>query len=187
MAGEKGAKVFAQIAIGSGLLLTSILIAAASAWIMEMGFERGHHWLMREPHRPKLFLMIAVVSVWILAVITAGVWLWATAFHLIGVFPTFEESLYFSLVTFTSLGFGDLLLPVEWRLLAGMAAANGLLNFGLLTALLVEALRHVRLGQIEGRRRVTPPAAPPAHKSGHPPAPHPAAPAAPRPDADQAG
>ena len=176
-----------QIAIGSGLLLTSILIAAASAWVMELAFERGHRWLMREPHRPKLFLMIAIVSVWILAVITAGVWLWATAFILLGVFPTFEEAMYFSLVTFTTLGFGDVLLPVEWRLLAGMAAANGLLNFGLLTALLVEALRHVRLGQIEGRqgrkRQITPPIGPPLH----PKARHPDGSETPRPAADQAG
>jgi voltage-gated potassium channel Kch len=175
-----------QIALGTGLLLTSILIAAASAWVMELAFERGHRWLMREPHRPKLFLMIAAVSVWILAVITAGVWLWATAFLVIGVFPTFEEAMYFALVTFTTLGFGDVLLPMEWRLLAGMAAANGLLNFGLLTALLVEALRHVRLGQI-AKRQVRPqavsPAQPPIHRAAH----HPDAPAAPRPDADQAG
>ena len=34
-----------------------------------------------------------------------------------------------------------------------MAAANGFLNFGLMTALLVEALRHVRLGQVDARRR----------------------------------
>lgn len=174
--------MFIQIAIGSALLLTSILIAAASAWLMELAFERGHHWLMREPHRPKLFMMIAALSSWALAVITAGVWLWAGAFVMLGVFPTLEESVYFSIVTFTTLGFGDVLLPVEWRLLAGMAAANGLLNFGLLTALLVEALRHVRLGQIE-RRRVKPPAAPHAH----PKDPHPAAPAVPTPDADQAG
>ena len=61
--------------------------------------------------------------------------------------------MYFSLVSFTTLGFGDVLFPPEWRLLSGMAAANGLLNFGLLTALLVEALRHVRLGQMNARDR----------------------------------
>ncbi|MGL4319843.1 MAG: potassium channel family protein [Paracoccaceae bacterium] len=175
-----------QIALGTGLLLASILIAAASAWVMELAFERGHRWLMREPHRPKLFLMIAAISVWILAVITAGVWLWASAFLLLGVFPTLEEAVYFSTVTFTTLGFGDVLLPKEWRLLAGMAAANGLLNFGLLTALMVEALRHVRLGQMARRQSVRPPGAQPAEPHAHPKDPHPAAPEAPRPDADPA-
>lgn len=145
--------MFIQIAIGTGLLLTSILIAAISAWVMELAFQRGHHWLMREPHRPKLMALIAGVSLWVLGVITAGIWIWAGAFYALGVFPTLEEAVYFAMVTYTTLGFGDVLLPMEWRLLAGMTAANGLLNFGLLTALLVEALRHVRLGQVEHRRR----------------------------------
>jgi hypothetical protein len=50
------------------------------------------------------------------------------------------------------LGFGDVLLPQDWRILAGMTAANGFLNFGLLTALLIEALRQIRLGQVERRK-----------------------------------
>jgi Ion channel len=145
--------MFIQIAIGTGLLLISILIGAVSAWVMEVLFLRGHGWLMREPHRPKLMVVIGGVSLWVLGVITAGIWVWAGAFYALGVFATLEEAVYFAMVTFTTLGFGDVLLPVEWRLLAGMAAANGLLNFGLLTALLVEALRHVRLGQVEQRRQ----------------------------------
>jgi Ion channel len=145
--------MFIQIALGTTLLLISILLAAVSAWVMEIAFVRGNDWLMREPHRPKLMILIAVVSLWVLGVITAGIWVWAGAFYVLGVFSTLEESVYFAMVTFTTLGFGDLLLPLEWRLLAGMAAANGLLNFGLLTALLVEALRHVRLGQVDARGR----------------------------------
>jgi Ion channel len=145
--------MFIQLAIGTGLLLASILIAAISAGMMEVAFQRAHRWLMREPHRPKLMALIAGVSLWVLGIITAGVWIWAGAFYALGIFPTLEEAVYFAIVSYTTLGFGDVLLPKEWRLLAGMAAANGLLNFGLLTALLVEALRHVRLGQVEHRRR----------------------------------
>lgn len=133
--------------------MVSILIAAVSAWVMEIGFAHSHGWLMQEPHRPKLMLVVAGVALSVLAIITTGVWLWAVTFYTLGAFVTFEESMYFALVAFTSLGLGDVLLPHEWRLLAGMAAANGLLNFGLLTALLVEALRHVRLGQVEVKRK----------------------------------
>ena len=84
-----------------------------------------------------------------MAQMTAGVWAWALTMMALGVFDTLELSVYFSLVAFTTLGFGDVLLPVEWRLLGGMAAANGLLNIGLVTALLVEALRQVRLRQLQ--------------------------------------
>lgn len=145
--------MFVQIVIGSGLLLLSILIAATSAMVMEWIFAVATPWLLREPHRPKLMLVLAGVSVWVLAILTAGIWIWALAFHALGAFVTLEEAVYFSLVSFTTLGFGDVLLPMEWRILSGMAAANGFLTFGLMTALMVEALRHIRLGQHEARKK----------------------------------
>jgi hypothetical protein len=141
-----------QIAVGTGLLLANILLAAVAAMLLEVAFQRTHPWMLREPHRPKLVLMIAGVSLWVLGVITAGVWVWAFAYLWIGAFSTLEQSVYFSLVCFTTLGLGDVLLPQEWRILAGMTAANGFLNFGLLTALLIEALRQIRLGQVERRK-----------------------------------
>ena len=144
--------MFVQIAVGTGLLMTNILFATVAAMVLELLFQRFHPWLLREPHRPKLVLLIAGVSLWVLGVITVGVWVWAAAFLELGAFSTLEESVYFALVVFTTLGLGDVILPMEWRLLAGMAAANGFLNFGLLTALLIEALRQVRLAQVEKRR-----------------------------------
>ena len=95
-----------QITVGSALLLTNILVAAVAAMLLEVMFQRGHAWMLREPHRPKLVAMIAGVSLWVLGVITAGVWLWAFAYLWIGAFGTLEEAVYFSLVCFTTLGFG---------------------------------------------------------------------------------
>ena len=136
------------------LLIANILIAAVAAMLLEVMFQRTHGWMMREPHRPKLVLMIAGVSLWVLGVVTAGVWVWAAAYRAVGAFATLEEAVYFSLVCFTTLGFGDVLMPHGWRILAGMEAANGFLNFGLLTALLIEALRQTRLGQV--RQKASP-------------------------------
>lgn len=144
--------MFLQILSGSIVLLTSILLMAPSAWLVEAAFLRWHRWLMIEPHRPKLILVVAGTALWALAMLTVGVWLWALTFWVLGAFQTMEEALYFSMVTFTTLGYGDVLMPQRWRILGAMAAANGLLNFGLLTALLVEALRHVRMNQAASKR-----------------------------------
>jgi voltage-gated potassium channel Kch len=145
--------MFVQIAVGTGLLLVNILMAAVAAMALEVIFVRLHPWLMREPHRPKLVGLLVGVSLWVLGVITAGTWIWAVALDALGAFPNLEEALYFSLVAYTTLGLGDIVPAPEWRLLAGMEAANGLLNFGLLTALLIEAFRQIRLGQVEQKRR----------------------------------
>ena len=145
--------MFVQIAVGTGLLLVNISLAAVAAMVLEVIFLALHPWLLREPHRPKLVVLIAFVSLWVLGVITLGVWIWALALHELGAFPTMEEAVHFSLAAYTTLGLGDIVPAREWRLLAGMEAANGFLNFGLLTALLIEGLRQVRLRQVAHRNR----------------------------------
>jgi hypothetical protein len=142
-----------QIAIGTVLLIVNITLAAIAAMALEVLFQKTHPWLMREPHRPKLVLLVAGVSLWLLGVITVGVWIWAVAYYWLGAFPTLEQSVYFSIVAYTTLGLGDVVLPQAWRILSGMEAANGFINFGLLCALFIEALRQIRLNQFERHRR----------------------------------
>ncbi|MBT8425454.1 MAG: two pore domain potassium channel family protein [Boseongicola sp.] len=139
--------MFTQLAIGSLLILASVVIAAACWWMLETFLVRLHNWAVKPPHGPKLVIVLSLSLSWTLLMMTAAVWLWATAFYVVGIFDAFEPSVYFALVAFTTLGFGDVLLPDEWRLLGGMAAANGLLMFGLLTAILVEILRATRMRQ----------------------------------------
>lgn len=147
--------MFVQIAIGSTLLVFSIMTAAITFWVLERRLGHLRPWLVRAPHAPKLMLVLCVTALWVLLQMTAAVWAWALTFMALGVFATLEPSVYFALVAFTTLGFGDILLPVEWRLLGGMAALNGLLNIGLVTAAMVETLRQLRLQQIAVEDRDT--------------------------------
>ncbi len=142
-----------QIGLGTGLLLANVLVMATAALALEVAFRLAHPWLITPPQRSKLLLMLVGVGIWVLAVITTGVWIWAFALRWLGAFSTLEEAVYFSLVAFSTLGLGDVIPPREWRILSVMAAVNGFLSFGLLTALLVEALRQVRLAQLENRRK----------------------------------
>lgn len=149
--------MFLQIFVGTVLILMSVFVSALGFLVLEIALRRAHGWLLREPHGPKLAMVMMGAVVAVLWMITAGVWIWAIAFRALGLFAHFEEALYFSLVAFTTLGFGDLLLPENWRLLGGFAATNGLLNIGMMTALLMEVLRHVRKSQQEVRRRAAEP------------------------------
>ena len=90
-----------------------------------------------------IFAMM-IASLWVLFIIVASVTVWAVGFRLLGLFPTMEEAVYFTLVTFTTLGYGDVLLPQSMRIMGGMAAVNGMLNIGVLTALLIETVRALR-------------------------------------------
>ena len=87
---------------------------------------------------------IVICVLFVMAVQTVNVWVWGLTFYLAGVFSELEPSLYFSLVSFSTLGFGDIILDEKWRLLSGLAAANGLLSFGWSTAYMVELVRRTQ-------------------------------------------
>ena len=53
----------------------------------------------------------------------------------------FHDAFYFSIVTFTSLGYGDITLHKDWQLLAGMEAMVGITAFGITTALLFAVIQ----------------------------------------------
>ena len=52
-----------------------------------------------------------------------------------------HEAFYFSLVTFTTLGYGDLTLHSNWQLLAGIEGMVGILVFGLSTEILFSVIQ----------------------------------------------
>ncbi len=56
---------------------------------------------------------------------------------------SFEEAVYFSLVTFTTLGYGDITLSGDRRLLSGIESMNGILLFGWSTAVLFSVVQRV--------------------------------------------
>ena len=84
--------------------------------------------------------LVAVAIVMIVLTHTIQVWIWALAFVLISALPNIDDALYFALVTYTTLGYGDIIIADELRIFCSMAAVTGLLSFGLSAAFLVELL-----------------------------------------------
>ncbi len=62
--------------------------------------------------------------------------LWAAVFMICGEFHEFSMAYYHSAVTYTTLGYGDLIMSPKWKLLAPLEAANGILMFGVSTAMI---------------------------------------------------
>ncbi len=89
-------------------------------------------------HRSRMLAMNTVV-IGVFAVLTAEVWLWAASFTLIGVVDDFETALYFSTITFSTVGYGDVVPHAEWRMLAALEGVNGFLLIGWSTAYLIAA------------------------------------------------
>lgn len=78
---------------------------------------------------------------------TIEIWLWAGTFVWLDTFPDMEVALYFSMVTYTTLGYGDIVPNPEIRLFASLSAVTGLLTFGLSTAFLVGLIGRILPGE----------------------------------------
>jgi hypothetical protein len=68
---------------------------------------------------------------------------WAIAFVVVGMLPDFETSLYFSLKSYTTVGYGDVLPLPAWRLVGPLEAAVGVLMLGLSTGFIVAAVQKI--------------------------------------------
>lgn len=69
--------------------------------------------------------------------------IWAGVFLFYGEFALFERAFYFSLVNFTTLGYGDIVLKDERAVLGPLEAINGVLMLGLTTSVLFAVLANM--------------------------------------------
>jgi hypothetical protein len=91
---------------------------------------------------PDMLLLAAVMLILLLGnCLQMAIWAWL--FMLLGEFDNFTHALYFSGVTFATLGYGDVVLSAGWRLLSALEAANGILMFGVSTAVMTAAINDV--------------------------------------------
>ena len=139
--------MFMQLFIGSTVIAVTIALTALFIGSAISVLKRIGPWLTVPPYTRKSILALTGVTLWLLAALSLAVWAWAIVYVALGIFDQLEPALYFSVFAFTTLGFGDVTLPISWRLLSGMSAANGLLLFGLCTAFLAEFLVRLRQAQ----------------------------------------
>ena len=90
------------------------------------------------------FLMMVFLIMFFTLMHGAQCTLWAAVYYYnphITSLSSFSESIYFSLVTFTTIGYGDVVIDSEWRILAGIEAINGIMLVGWSTAMVFAFLQ----------------------------------------------
>lgn len=133
-----------QLIIGSILMVLTIVTHSGFIGFSASFTDKHSQWFKQGHPAIKNTIAISIVVLWLLFSITTCTWLWAATYIILGTFNTIEPAVYFSLVTMTTLGFGDITLDAQWRVLSGLTAVNGLLLFGLTTAFLVEFIFQIR-------------------------------------------
>jgi voltage-gated potassium channel Kch len=70
------------------------------------------------------------IATWLISAHLVEILVWGLFYTGLKVFPDAESSIYFSAVTYTTVGYGDLVPPQAWRLLAGVEGLTGILMCG---------------------------------------------------------
>lgn len=96
-------------------------------------------------HRRQLMHLYSVAGVVLLMFLVSviEVLVWSVTYLWLGAIEGIEQATYFSMVTFTTLGYGEIVLTEQWRLLASFEAANGIIMFGWTTAIVLAVVQRV--------------------------------------------
>jgi hypothetical protein len=132
--------MMSALLVGTGVLLGSLLCYGLATALLVRLVVRMIRTGYTGPVLWKNVAIMVVVSVATAAEHLSQIALWAVVLLVVGEMATFEKAFYLSAENYTALGYGDIMLSEQWRLLGPLEAINGLLLFGLSTAVMFAVL-----------------------------------------------
>ena len=129
------------VAFAVALVAGTVAIHSVGTYFLLWGAVRYHYRISGRSH---FILLTGGVTVRVLALLLVHmleVALWAVLFYGEGCFPDLRTSIYFSLITYSTVGYGDVVLNVQYRMLGGIEALVGILMLSWSTALLIGYLQ----------------------------------------------
>jgi hypothetical protein len=135
--------MFTQLSLATFMVALTVLIHLLGLALLVRVLQSHNRIVRMARILPLSLLLLATLGV--IAIHTAEIWLYAALYLKLGAFHHFEEALYFSTVTYSSIGYGDLLMPHAWRILGAIEGAVGIVMLGWSTAFLVSLLTQLRL------------------------------------------
>jgi len=139
--------------IGSAALVINMTIQVVAIVIILTFLLRNlEHYQLKSRYRTEIRVLGTLVLV-LFAGHLLQFAIWAKLFIYLGEFTDFQTAFYYSTVSFTSLGYGDIVMSERWRLLGALEAANGILMFGLSAGALLSVMTRLfkkRVGVVDG-------------------------------------
>lgn len=132
-----------QLALASFMVIITVLIHLVGLAIIIRVIRSELPLLRRLRFSPFTVLLGASIGVFTLHAIE--IWLYAALYLELGALGHVEEALYFSTVSYASVGYGDVLMPHAWRILGAIEGATGIIMLGWSTAFLVSLLSQLKI------------------------------------------
>jgi voltage-gated potassium channel Kch len=129
-----------ELATAAVIVAVCLIIHVAGILLMAEWLFSQRDNLERTASTRQFALLIVALFAGIMCLHIIQTSLWAVFYYFQDLFSDFETSLYFSMVSFTTLGYGDVLLPRRWRLLGVIEGFSGVLLCGVSTAFIFAAV-----------------------------------------------
>lgn len=139
-----------ELAVAALIVSVCLLLHVAGLLLMaEWLLQRREHWERKGMGRIRYALLIIVLASGIMLLHSIETGIWAAFYYTRGLFTDFETSLYFSLTSYTTIGYGDVLLPQRWRLLGALEGISGVLLCGISTAFIFAVMSAMLQSRIQ--------------------------------------
>jgi Ion channel len=137
------AAILIPLMIGAGVVVCTIMIHALTV-SATVSFVRRERRLGRAGTGFWTdMVIVALVIAFAFVAHLVEIAVWAVVFMICGEFPEFGAAYYHSAVNYTTLGYGDVIMTPSWRLLGPLEAANGMLMFGVSTAIIFAVIHRL--------------------------------------------
>jgi voltage-gated potassium channel Kch len=133
-----------QLLVAAALLAICVLIHGFGTHAVQGPLRRRYGSRQRAAIKHP-FALLVFLFLFIFALHAIEMLVWAVAFWLVDALPNFGEAVYFSISSYTTVGYGDVVLGPEWRTLGAAEAAVGILLLGWSTALLFVVIQRLYL------------------------------------------
>lgn len=147
----EGRVMLAELLIAFVVVAICVVIHISGIVVLAWWILKKRELFETEPTVIRSILTLIVVFGVIIFLHMIETAVWAVVYQAWGLFPDFETSLYFSLTSYTTMGFGDVVLPEKWRLLGGLEGISGVLLCGISTAFIFVILTGLLKSHEEGR------------------------------------
>jgi hypothetical protein len=126
-----------SLALGLGMYVLTLGVQMVPTTILLRIAASRHPRSLTRPSFRASFILLQLVAMLMLLTHLVNIALWAGLFWLCGEFGGLESAFYHSAVNYSSLGYGDIVMSMRWRLLGPLEAIDGIVMFGISTALIV--------------------------------------------------
>ena len=142
--------MLAVIFTAAVLVAITVAIHAAGLGLVLSHVVKSH---ALPPTRPWPITLLLIRLTWLLILIhLVEIAVWALFYLWQGCLPDAESAFYFSGVTYTTIGYGDLVLPTPWRMLGAIEGVTGLLMCALSAGLFFATVTRIYAPRLQGGR-----------------------------------